>query len=461
MNNLQTELLRAQADLLREAKRPVVVLLAGFAGAGKSDVAARLSEWMDPRRIRTLAFDGSAALPVMAEAWRTLPPKGQISVVHWGWYARMFYGTAKDARRDAERALQFERALIKEGAVIVKIWLDLSEKGQQKRLSAFEADKRTRWRATKADWREHKNYRKYAMARDELFATTSATDTAWYVIDAEDEAARDEQVARALLQSLGEKPPAEPKAATKVRKAAATSGGVPVLAKVDRNVRLGKDKAEDKIPALQGRLSKLVRDPAFAKRSLVLVFEGSDAAGKGGAIKRITAALDARQYRAVPIAAPTEEERRYHYLWRFWRDVPALGRVSIFDRSWYGRVLVERVEGFASAPAWQRAYTEINDFEEQLSEHGVIVVKFWLAVTKAEQLARFKERQNDPTKRYKITEEDFRNRSKWDAYEEAAQDAFAHTHTKHAPWTVIGANDKDHARVTVLETLVKRLKREL
>lgn len=468
MTDLQTDLLRVQADLLREQSRPVIILLAGFASAGKSEVAARLSDWMDPRHIRTTAFEADERYPAMTHAWRALPPKGKISVVHWGWYERLYFdaarGELKDKRqmREAERALAFERALQHDGAVIIKIWLDLTQKAQKKRLEAFDADKRTKWRATKADWQENRNFERYAEARDNLFGMTSTEDSAWYVIDAEDALERDTLVGRAILQAVAEKPTLKaPKAVPPPKATTPKQAGPQKLATINRNVRLAKEKAEAKLPELQGRLSKLLRAPAFAKRSVVVVFEGSDAAGKGGAIKRITGALDARQYRAVPIAAPTEEERRFHYLWRFWRDVPAQGKITIFDRSWYGRVLVERVEKFAPEPAWQRAFEEIREFERELVEHGVIVVKFWLAVTKEEQLVRFKERQNDPAKRYKITEEDFRNRKKWGLYERAAQDAFDRTHVPSAPWVVVGANDKDHARVTVLETLISRLKQEL
>jgi polyphosphate kinase 2 (PPK2 family) len=183
-----------------------------------------------------------------------------------------------------------------------------------------------------------------------------------------------------------------------------------------------------------------------------------DAAGKGGAIRRITAGIDARQYQVIPIAAPTEEERAQPYLWRFWRHIPRLGRFVLFDRSWFGRVLVERVEGFATEDAWSRAYREINEFEEQLSTNGIIICKFWLAVTKEEQMKRFKEREATERKRYKITPEDWRNRKKWDDYIVAASDMIDRTSTAYAPWTVVEANDKYSARIKVLETLTKRMR---
>ena len=195
----------------------------------------------------------------------------------------------------------------------------------------------------------------------------------------------------------------------------------------------------------------------FKKLSLLTVFEGIDAAGKGGSIRRITGALDARFYEVIATAAPTEEERAQPYLWRFWRHMPRLGRLAIFDRSWYGRVLVERVEGFCSQSDWMRAYSEINDFEEQLIRNRTVLVKFWLSISKEEQLKRFKEREAIGFKRFKLTADDWRNREKWDQYENAVCDMIDRTGTEIAPWTLVEANDKNYARIKVLKTLCNRL----
>jgi polyphosphate kinase 2 (PPK2 family) len=200
-----------------------------------------------------------------------------------------------------------------------------------------------------------------------------------------------------------------------------------------------------------------MRDKRMRGHALMVVFEGNDAAGKGGAIRRVTGALDPRQYRTVPIAAPTEEERAQPYLWRFWRHVPGRGQFTIFDRSWYGRVLVERVEGFCSQADWLRAYGEINDFEEQLHNYGIVLVKFWLSIDKDTQMQRFKEREEVSFKRYKITEEDWRNRDKWDHYVDAVDDMVDRTSTEIAPWTLVEANDKRYARVKVLRTINEAL----
>jgi polyphosphate kinase 2 (PPK2 family) len=227
---------------------------------------------------------------------------------------------------------------------------------------------------------------------------------------------------------------------------------------LDMTVSLRQREYDERRERAEAALAKLTRKNVRADRATVVVFEGNDAAGKGGAIRRVTAALDARHYRVTSIAAPTEEERAFPYLWRFWRAVPRDGSVAIFDRSWYGRVLVERVEGFADESAWTRAYSEINDFEEQMARHGIVVVKFWLAISKAEQLRRFRSREEEGYKRFKITREDWRNRKKWDAYERAACDMFDRTSTRSAPWTLVEAEDKLYARVKVLETLVERLR---
>jgi polyphosphate kinase 2 (PPK2 family) len=234
-----------------------------------------------------------------------------------------------------------------------------------------------------------------------------------------------------------------------------------VLRKLDLSQRLDKDKYEKELEKLQGKLNLLTRHADFGKIAVVAVFEGWDAAGKGGSIRRITGALDARLYHVVPVAAPTEEERAQPYLWRFWRHVPRLGRFALFDRSWYGRVLVERVEGFCSQADWMRAYSEINDFEEQLVRNGTVLVKFWLHISRDEQLRRFEQRERTGFKRYKITGEDWRNREKWDEYECAACDMIDRTSTEIAPWTLVEANDKYYARIRVLKTLCKSIERAL
>ena len=234
-----------------------------------------------------------------------------------------------------------------------------------------------------------------------------------------------------------------------------------ILKSLDLDQKISKKAYQDELEKYQGTLALLTRSPSFKKITVIAMFEGNDAAGKGGAIRRITGALDARYYNVIPIAAPTEEERAQPYLWRFWRHIPRRGRFTIFDRSWYGRVLVERVEKLCSEANWMRAYGEINDFESQLVRHSIVLVKFWLTISREEQLKRFKEREAVAFKHFKITAEDWRNREKWDEYEAAVCDMMDRTSTAIAPWTLVEANDKYFARIKILKTLCEQIENML
>jgi polyphosphate kinase 2 (PPK2 family) len=234
-----------------------------------------------------------------------------------------------------------------------------------------------------------------------------------------------------------------------------------MLESVDLNQSLEREVYEKQLDRLQNEVHLLGYQVYVQKRPVVLVFEGWDAAGKGGAIKRITERLDPRGYVVWPIAAPQGDDKTRHYLYRFWRRLPEAGQIAIFDRSWYGRVMVERVEGFCSEAEWKRAYSEINQFERQIVDFGGIVFKFWLHLTKQEQLRRFKEREHTNYKAWKLTDEDWRNRGKWEDYEQAVDDMLIKTSTHIAPWTIVPANDKYFARIQVLKTVVDKLKSEL
>ncbi len=234
-----------------------------------------------------------------------------------------------------------------------------------------------------------------------------------------------------------------------------------ILSTLDMGKHLGKGEYKKRLGHLQSRLYGLRRRAREEGTSMVLLFEGWDAAGKGGAIRRVVRALDARFYRVIAVGAPNDEERAHHYLWRFWRHVPRAGRVTVFDRSWYGRVLVERIEGFAMEAQWMRAYAEINDFEAELVGHGVVLQKFWIHITPEEQESRFKARAQTPLKSWKLTAEDWRNRERWDAYERAVNDMVERTSTPMAPWTLIEGNDKRYARVRVLEKVCEGLEAAL
>ncbi len=469
---LRAALLDVQYDVLEKKEFPVVILISGVDGSGKGETINLLYSWMDPRHISTLAFsapsDEEAARPYMWRYWRALPAKGKVGIFAGSWYSQPITDRINgDMRRaDLDERLddinRFEAMLVNEGALVLKFWFHLSKDAQKKRLKALEKDPHTAWRVTPESYDRLKTYDKLQEVAGHVLRVTNTAKAPWIIVEGTDDAYRSLTVGRIVLdamrrrlqQPLQQVPVAPPIVHPIDQKN--------VLSTLDLTQKLGKKDYENQLAKYQSRLAELVRDPRFtSKHSLVLVFEGSDAAGKGGSIRRVGAAMDARQYQIVPIAAPTEEERAQPYLWRFWRHLPRIGRATIFDRSWYGRVLVERVEGFCSEADWLRAYAEINDFEHQLVASGTIVVKFWLQISAEEQLRRFKERQDTEFKRFKITEEDWRNREKWDAYVTAVCDMVDRTSTGLAPWTLVEANDKNFARVKVLKTVCERIEAAL
>jgi len=473
---LREALLDVQYDLKEKADFPVLILIHGFDGAGRGETMNLINEWLDPRLIRTVAFgapnDEARARPWMWRYWRELPSKGRIGMFFDSYYSdtlfdRVFGHSDWDAFDLKIQDIQhFEHMLAQDGALIIKFWFHLSKDKQKKRLKLLEKDPMTRWRVSKTDWEHYERYDLIRKFGEHLIRLTNTADAPWVIVDGEDANFRNLTVGNTILTALRNR---------MKQNAAAASNPVPVeapplLAPIDNKLILDaltldqpttKEEYREKIQQLQGRLHKLTRHPRFAEHALVLAFEGNDAAGKGGSIRRITQALDARMYQVVPVAAPTEEERAQPWLWRFWRHMPGKGRITIFDRSWYGRVLVERVEGFAKEADWMRAYYEINDFEHQLSQNGIIVVKFWLTISNEEQLTRFKLREETGFKRFKITEEDWRNRDKWDAYRLAVSDMVDRTSTTRIPWVLVEANNKYFARIKILETVCATLEARL
>jgi polyphosphate:AMP phosphotransferase len=350
-----------------------------------------------------------------------------------------------------------------EGVLLLKYWFHLSKSQQRKRMKELASDPKTRWRVTEGDWQYFKLYKRFVKVCDPFLRKTSTGEAPWIVVPGADARYRTLTVGRHLLaamrERLGEKP--FKRLPDKTPPLPVRAGHLNVLRALELDQPMTKAEYRKELEKWQGRLNAASRDARFQSLSVVAVFEGNDAAGKGGAIRRITGALDARRYTNVSVAAPTEEERAQPYLWRFWRQLPRHGRFTFFDRSWYGRVLVERVENFAREADWMRAYAEINDFESALARHGTVVVKFWLAVSKQEQYRRFKAREKISFKRFKITAEDWRNRKKWDQYETAVCDMVDRTSTISAPWTLVEANNKYHARIKVLKTLCRAVESAL
>jgi polyphosphate:AMP phosphotransferase len=470
---LREALLDAQFDFAAAKKFEVIILVGGVDGAGRSETVNLLNEWMDPRHIEVHGMgepsDEERERPPMWRFWRVLPPKGRIGVFMGSWYSwpilDYVYGNIDQAafHEKVERIVGFEKMLVDEGALLIKYWFHLSKDGQRKRLKALEKDPRTRWRVSKRDWAHFEMYDKFIDADEQALRMTSTAEAPWYIIEGADARYRELTVGNILLEALHRRLEAKdgPAKASHVPPLLPSIDKRHVLKSLDLSRALSKKAYERTLEEQQGRLVQLVRDPLFKEISVVVVFEGNDAAGKGGSIRRITGTLDARQYQVIPIAAPTDEERAHPYLWRFWRHLSRRGRITLFDRSWYGRVLVERVEGFCAEVDWMRAYGEINDFEDQLARHDTVVVKFWLATSKEEQMRRFKEREQTGFKRYKITEEDWRNREKWEQYERAVCDMVERTSTDYAPWTLVESNDKNYARVKILTTLCDRIEASL
>jgi len=487
---LWEDLLQIQRELRTYGGFEVIIDFAGVHGAGKLSMINLLNKWMDARWIVTQAYgeltSDERQRPDYWRFWRDLPPKGQIGLYLSGRYSRPLidyvYGkiTEPEFKNRVDRIVAFERMLADDGALILKFWMHLSRAAQKKRLKTLENDPLEQWRVTETDWKNWKLYNKFITATEFLIAHTSTGYAPWHIVEGQDYGYRSLRVGEIVRDTIKNHLEAtqmqdkfrsehqDPIPHDQFANASAAVIDELTTAEKDRHLvtvldtlsvskGLSKKDYKHSMKRYAGELYALQRKALANKISTILVFEGPDAAGKGGIIRRLTSGLDALNYKVVAFGAPTEEERHHHYLWRFWKCLPAAGRMTIFDRSWYGRVLVERVEGFATEAEWRRAYAEINDFEAQLIEHGIVLLKFWIHVTKEEQLARFKAREETPHKRWKLNAEDWRNRNKWEEYELAVQDMVQQTSTTGAPWQMIEGSSKLYSRTKVMETVCKSL----
>jgi AMP-polyphosphate phosphotransferase len=462
---LRQGLLDAQNELRQSGRFTVLVVLAGVEGAGKGEMVNLLNEWMDPRYIETRAFnlpsDEEAERPHMWRFWRALPPKGRIGIFFGAWHSQPILervlGRIKTAEYDRRisEIQRMEKMLCDEGVLLLKFWFHLSRKQQKKRLKQLARDSDQNGRVMKAAWKLYDLYDEFAAVCEPFIRRTSSAEAPWIPVPGADPQYRSLAVGRTLLAALRERLDDQPvkRLPDRTPPLLPVLDGLNVIQALELDQPMTREEYKEQFEKWSARLHALSWHPRFRDISVVVVFEGNDAAGKGGAIRRVTRSLDARRYHTVSIAAPSEEERAQPYLWRFWRQIPRRGIVTIFDRSWYGRVLVERVEGFCSEADWMRAYGEINEFEQELARHDVLVVKFWLAIDKDEQHRRFKAREKVDYKRFKITAEDWRNRRKWDDYERAVCDMVDRTSSSYAQWTLVEANNKYHARIKVLKTL--------
>lgn len=475
---LRESLLLMQLEL-RNAPFPVIVVFAGVDGAGKSETVNKLHEWLDSRWLVTRAFgepsDEEQDRPEYWRFWRELPSRGRIGLFLSSWYSMPIldrvFGRIEIAEFDErlERIKTFEQTLANDGALVLKFWMHLSKDAQKERLRKLEKNPLLHWRISKRDWRHWEMYEQFIAAAERTIMKTSTGLAPWKIVEGYDERYRSVAVATAIRDAIRVgldefRAPSTHGDPALLPPAPLQGGGLPVvtvLSQLEMSQTLGKEEYDTELKRCQAKLNQLQQIARERKRSTILVFEGWDAAGKGGSIRRITAALDARDYQVIQIAAPTDEEAAHNYLWRFWRHLPRAGRVTIYDRSWYGRVLVERIEGFARPREWRRAYAEINDFEAQLAERGIVLLKFWLHITPDEQLRRFQEREQIAYKAWKLTDEDWRNRERWADYELAVNDMVERTSTRQAPWILVAANDKRHARIEVLRKLCERLESAL
>jgi polyphosphate:AMP phosphotransferase len=477
VDELRTRLLEAQIAL-HERNIPVYLIIAGMEGTGKGEVVNRLDEWLDARGVNVYAFweetDEERDRPRPWRFWRAMPRRGEIGVFFGAWYLhpleQRFTGHWDDVDIDqCMRGIrELERMLIHDEALIVKCWYHFSEKEQRRRLKVLSRSGRSRWKMLPKKSKFSEQYQRFELVADRIVRSTDIGRAPWHIIEATDRRYRDLMTGKILLREIEEalaQPPVDdrrvddsPANGTAELLPDAPEARITLLDRIDLSQTITRESYQDRLRVLQAELNDLAWQCYKAKISTMLVFEGVDAAGKGGAIRRVTQAVDSRLREVIPIGAPTDEERAHHYLWRFWRHVPRAGRMTVFDRSWYGRVLVERVEGFTSHANWARAYLEINDFEEQLTRAGIVVQKFWLQISKEEQLARFKAREDTPYKRYKITDEDWRNRERWDDYRAAVNEMLARTSAQHAPWHLIDGNDKRFARIQVLEQVTQALR---
>lgn len=471
---LRTHLLTQQQQL-RKYDFSVIILISGVDGGGKGDVVNLLNEWLDPRFMLTNAYDSPSdeerERPKFWRFWRTMPAKGSIGIYVGSWYslpiAQRVHNDTKDAelQHQLTQIKELEQELADDDTLIIKCWLHLKKEQQKKRLKQLEKTPETAWQVTERDKLHLKLYDDFVRVAETVLQETSSTQNPWHIIDGSDiryssltvgQCVLDKIQAHITKHELKHQQPA-PTQHSKI-----IHGNQPrILDSLDLSLELNKKTYSTQLNLYQGKLNKLARQAQQKKISSILVFEGWDAGGKGGAIRRLTHALDARNYQVTPIAAPTDEERVQHYLWRFWRHMPRAGRITIYDRSWYGRVLVERVEGFASEQQWTRAYAEIVNFEQALTEHGIVLLKFWLHIDPDEQLRRFQEREQISYKQHKITEEDYRNREKWAEYSLAVNDMVSRTSSQAALWSLIEANNKRYARIKVIKTYCKALEKAL
>ena len=457
---------------VKEKNLPVLVIFDGWGAAGKGSVLGRVIKNMDPRffKVETLTEPTSEETrrPFLYRYFVRIPSAGKFSFFDGSWMGEVtshyLHGELdkNQYKKQLTSIKRFERTLNDNGYLVVKFFFQIDEKTQKKRLKELEGDTYTKWRVSDNDRWQNKHYDKCMDVYDEYIEATNQFVAPWYFIDSSAKKWAELQVTEILVASIDT---ALANAEAK-QKAPLLQNTFPLkqtkkLSEISLDKEMTDEEYKKELDVLQKRLGELHNELYHKKIPVIIAYEGWDAAGKGGNIKRIAAALDPRGYEVHPIASPEPAEKSRHYLWRFWNRLPKDGHIAIFDRTWYGRVMVERLEGFCSENDWQRAYNEINEFEKELVDGNAVVIKFWVQIDKDTQLARFTDRQNTPEKQWKITDEDWRNREKWDQYEEAVDEMIQKTSTKYAPWIILESNDKKYARIKALKTVIKAIEKKL
>lgn len=463
---------------LKEAGIPVIILFEGMDAAGKGTQINRLIQTLDPRGFDVYASrtgEEERLRPFLWRFWTLTPENGRIAVFDRSWYRKVLADRFDKVtkKRELPEAFQdircFEKQLADGGTVIIKLFLYISKEEQKNRFKKLEESSETGWRVTERDWARNHDYEKYFQMNEEMLEKTDSDYAPWTIIEATDKNYASMKILKTVTDRL-DQALTQHRKIQELKKQAAASAVRPaedmryqngVLSGVDLSKSLDKEEYKKQIDALQKKLEILHSEIYRLRIPVVLGFEGWDAGGKGGAIRRLTSHLDPRGYQVCPTASPNDIERKHHYLWRFWNKVPKAGHIAIFDRTWYGRVMVERIEGFCSEMEWKRAYQEINEMEAHMANSGAVILKFWLHIDKDEQERRFKERMENPDKQWKITDEDWRNREKWDQYELAVNEMLVRTSTTYAPWIVVEGNNKYYARVRVLQAVVDALEAQI
>ncbi len=479
---MKDELTPILSQLQRDCKKlniPVIIAFEGWEAGKKGTLINELIQALDPRGFKVFATEKATEdetmHPFLWRFWTKTPERGRIAIFDKSWYRRVLDDCFDEDKphqkttQDYNEIVSFEKQLTADGAIIIKFFLHISKKEQGKRLKALAKDQNTSWQVSKTSWRRHKRYDEYYEAYEEMFEKTDTDFAPWHIIEAEQTEFAAIKIMSTVVDMLSEKVGALMDAASHPVVKRERLDHITVdprfnssaLAGVDLSLTLTKEEYKEQLKYYQHRLAELHNEIYKKRIPVVLAFEGWDAGGKGGAIKRLTQAMDPRGYAVNPTASPNDIEKAHHYLWRFWKEMPKDGHIAIFDRTWYGRVMVERIEGFATEEEWNRAYKEMNDMELQLANHGTVVIKFWMHIDKDEQERRFNDRMTNPEKQWKITDEDWRNREKWDDYEIAVDEMLLRTSTSYAPWVIVEANSKYYARIKVLKTVVEALEKAL